>query len=226
MGTASTVVDGQDLLHVAVCHIASVVLCQPGDGLGMHRAQPENQPFPTVFALIQSQKTSHAVQDARQERIRIAAPRIHKDAQHFPVKGSTVALVDVVGRADAVDFPRGTNPIQCKADTCVLRYRNEIAGVFFVCHQFGTEPLTSGQFAGNACLHSEQQSFMLFGKAIEDLAANREVTPTVARFPCLDGVLPVKDEVAAIAVADFRFIGDDSEKFAAIFATLPMRSSR
>ena len=63
MGTASTVVDGQDLFHVAVCHIASVVLCQPGDGLGMHCAQPENQPVPAVFALIQSQKTSHAMQD-------------------------------------------------------------------------------------------------------------------------------------------------------------------
>ena len=49
---------------------------------------------------------------------------------------------------------------------------------------------------------------MLFGKAIEDLAANREVTPTVARFPCLDGVLSVKDEVAAIPVADFRLVGD------------------
>ena len=30
----------------------SVVLCQPDDGLGMHCAQPENQPFPAVFALI------------------------------------------------------------------------------------------------------------------------------------------------------------------------------
>ena len=30
----------------------NVVLCQPGDGLGMHCAQPENQPFPAVFALI------------------------------------------------------------------------------------------------------------------------------------------------------------------------------
>ena len=46
MGTASTGVDGQDLFHVAVCHIASVVLCQPGDGLGMHCAQPENQVEP------------------------------------------------------------------------------------------------------------------------------------------------------------------------------------
>ena len=54
MGTASTVVDGQDLFHVAVCHIASVVLYQPGDGLGMHCAQPENQPFPAIFALIKS----------------------------------------------------------------------------------------------------------------------------------------------------------------------------
>ena len=32
--------------------------------LGWHCAQPENQPFPAVFALIQSQKTSHAMQDA------------------------------------------------------------------------------------------------------------------------------------------------------------------
>lgn len=45
---------------------------------------------------------------------------------------------------------------------------------------------------------------MLFRKAVEDLAANREVTPTVARFPCLNGVLTIKDEVAAIPVADLR----------------------
>ena len=49
---------------------------------------------------------------------------------------------------------------------------------------------------------------MLFRKAVEYLAANREVTPAVARFPCLDGVLSVKDEVAAIPVADLRLIGD------------------
>ena len=77
-----------------------------------------------------------------------------------------------------------------------------------MCHQFGTKLFTSGQFAGNACLHSKQQSFMLFRKAVEDLAANREVTPTVARFPCLNGVLAIKDEVAAIPVADLRLIGD------------------
>ena len=49
-------------------------------------------------------------------------------------------------------------------------------------------------------------SYQLFGKAVEDLAANREVTPTVARFPCLNGVLTIKDEVAAIPVADFRLM--------------------
>jgi hypothetical protein len=53
---------------------------------------------------------------------------------------------------------------------------------------------------------------MLFGKAVEDLAANREVTPIVARFPCLNGVLTIKDEVAAIPVADLRLIGDIGAK--------------
>ena len=120
-----------------------------------------NQPFPAVFALIQSQKTSHAMQDARQEGIRIAAPRIYENTQHFPVKGSAVTLVDVVGRTDAVDFPRGTNPIQRKAYTGIFRYGGKVAGVFFVCHQFGTKLFTRGQFAGNACLHSKQQSFIL-----------------------------------------------------------------
>ena len=86
MGTTSTVVNGQDLFHVAIRHVASAVLCQPGDGLGMHRAQPENQSLPAVFALIQSQKTSHAMQDARQERIRIATPSVYENAQHFTVK--------------------------------------------------------------------------------------------------------------------------------------------
>ena len=93
-------------------------------------------------------------------------------------------------------------------------------------YQFGAEPLPSGQFAGNACLHSKQQSFMLFRKAVEDLAANREVTPTVACFPCLNGVLTIKDEVAAIPVADLRLIGDVLRKVCCNFATLPMRSSR
>ena len=208
MDTTSTVVNGQYLLHVAVCHVASVVLCQPGDGLGMHRAQPANQPLPAVFALIHCQKASQSVQNTRQERIRISIPRIHKDTQHFPVKGSAVTLVNVVSRADAVDLPWGTNAIQRKADTGIFRYGGKVAGVFFVGYQFGTEPFASGQFTGNARLHSKQQSFMLFGKAVENLAANREVTPTVARFPCFDGVLSIKDEVAAIPVADLRFVGD------------------
>ena len=86
VGTASTVVDGQNLFHVAVRRVASVVLCPPGDGLGMHRAQPANQPLPAVFALIQSQKTSHAKQDALQEGIRIADPRIYYHTQPYTVK--------------------------------------------------------------------------------------------------------------------------------------------
>ena len=90
--------------------------------------------------------------------------------------------VDVVSRADAVDFPRGTNPIQRKAYTGIFRYGGKVAGVFFVCHQFGTKLFTRGQFAGNACLHSKQQSFMLFGKAVEDLAANRESRPPLHVF--------------------------------------------
>ena len=94
------------------------------------------------------------------------------------------------------------------------------AGVFFVCHQFGTKLFTRGQFAGNACLHSKQQSFMLFRKAVEYLAANREVTPTVARFPCLNGVLTIKDEVAAIPIADLRLIGDVLRKVCCNFCNL------
>ena len=76
---------------------------------------------------------------------------------------------------------RGSQPIgMSTGETAVPPHRFVRCGVFFMSYQFGAEPLASGQFAGNACLNSAQQGFMLFGKTIKDLAANREVTPTAA----------------------------------------------
>ena len=48
-------------------------------------------------------------------------------------------------------------------------------------------PFSSGQFAGNACLHSKQQSFMLFRKAVEWLLKN----PAVGFRP--DRTIPQRD---------------------------------
>ena len=154
---------------------------QPGDGLGMHCAQPENQPFP-VYSPDTEPENEPCHAGCPTERNRRTRPRIYENTQHFMVKGCAVALVDVVGRADAVDFPWSANPIQCKPNACVFRYRDEVTGVFFMSYQFGAEPLPSGQFAGNACLHSKQQSFMLFRKAVEYLAANRESHPPLHVF--------------------------------------------
>ena len=85
-------------------------------------------------------------------------PKRLRERSAFHGKVMHRSSCSVVSRADAVDFPRGTNPIQRKAYTGIFRYGGKVAGVFFVCHQFGTKLFTRGQFAGNACLHSKQQT--------------------------------------------------------------------
>lgn len=112
--TAGAIVDLQNLLHVAVCDIAGVLLRIFGDGLGVDRTQPHNQPLPAVLIAVHCHKAGNAVEDAGEERIGITPPCLHDDSQGFLIDVNTIVLVNIIGRADAVDFPLGTDAMRCK----------------------------------------------------------------------------------------------------------------
>lgn len=115
--TAGAIVDLQNLLHVAVGGVARVLPCIFGDGFRMHRRKPCNQTLPAVLIPVHCHKAGNAMEDARQERIGIAPPCLHDDLQGFLIDVRTVVLVNIIGRADAVDLPLGSDAIQCKSST-------------------------------------------------------------------------------------------------------------
>lgn len=83
---------------MTVCDIARIFLSHLGDGFGMDRAEPHNQPFAAVFIAVHCNKAGNAVDDAGQKGIGIAPPRFHDDSQGFLINLCAVVFVDVVGR--------------------------------------------------------------------------------------------------------------------------------
>ena len=148
------------------------------------------------------------MEDTGEERIGIAPPCLHDNLQGFLIDVRAIVLVNIIGRADAVDLPLGSDAIQCKSSTSCFGGCNKCTGILIFCHDVSTKPLTCGQIGGNARLNSKQKGFILFGKAMKDLAENREVMTSVAGDTRFDGVLAVKDMIATITVADSRFVGN------------------
>ena len=83
--TAGTVIDAENLPHMAVCRTAGVFLCQLRDGLGVGSCQLLHQPFPVVFALIDGDKPGHAPDHPGKVGVYIALPRLVDDANHLDV---------------------------------------------------------------------------------------------------------------------------------------------
>ena len=102
--TAGAIVDLQNLLHVAVGGVARVLPCIFGNGFRMHRRKPCNQTLPAVLIPVHCHKAGNAVEDARQEGIGIAPPCLHDDLQGFLIDVRPIVLVNIIGRADAVDL--------------------------------------------------------------------------------------------------------------------------
>lgn len=88
---------------MAVGGVARVLPCIFGDGFGVHRGEPCNQALPAVLIPVHCHKASDTVEDAGQERIGIAPPCLHDDLQGFLIDVRTVVLINIIGRADAVD---------------------------------------------------------------------------------------------------------------------------
>ena len=83
--TAGTVIDAENLPHVAVCRTSGVFLSQLRDGLGVGSCQLLHQPFPVVFALIDGDKPGHAPDHPGKVGVYIALPRLVDDANHLDV---------------------------------------------------------------------------------------------------------------------------------------------
>ena len=104
--TAGTVIDTEDLPHVAVYGTAGVFLGQLRDGLRMRPCQLLHQPFPVVLALIYRDESGHTPDHTDKVGIHIAFPCFSDDVEHFDVALITVLLVQFVYRFDTVDLPR------------------------------------------------------------------------------------------------------------------------
>ena len=193
---------------MAVGGVARVLSRIFGDGFGVHRGEPCDQTLPAVLIPVHCHKASNAVEDTGQEGIGIAPPCLHDDLQGFLIDVRTVVLINIIGRADAVDLPLGSDAIQCKSSTSCFGGCNKCTGILIFCHDVSTKPLTCGQIGGNARLNSKQKGFILFGKAVKDFAEDREVMTSVAGDTSFDGVLTIKNMVATITVADSRFVGN------------------
>lgn len=127
-GTAGTIVDLQNLLHVAVGGVARVLPCIFGDGFGVHRGEPCNQTLPAVLIPVHCHKAGNAVEDTGQERIGIAPPCLHDNLQGFLINVRAIVLVNIIGRADAVDLPLGSDAIQCKSRMQPRRNKSAYGG--------------------------------------------------------------------------------------------------
>ena len=127
--TAGAIVDLQNLLHVAVGGVARVLSRIFGDGFGVHRGEPCDQTLPAVLIPVHCHKASNAVEDTGQEGIGIAPPCLHDDLQGFLIDVRTVVLINIIGRADAVDLPLGSDAIQCKSSTSCFGGGNKCTGM-------------------------------------------------------------------------------------------------
>ena len=78
--TAGTVIDAENLPHVAVCRTAGVFLCQLRDGFRMCPCQLLHQPLSAVLALVYGDEAGHTPDHTGKVGVYIALPRLVDDA--------------------------------------------------------------------------------------------------------------------------------------------------
>ena len=103
--TAGTVIDAENLPHVAVCRTAGVFLSQLRDGFRMCPRQLLHQALPAVLAFVYGDEAGHTTDYTGKVGIHIAPPRLVDDVQHLNIALPAVLLVEFVCCFDAVDFP-------------------------------------------------------------------------------------------------------------------------
>ena len=83
--TAGTVIEAENLPHVAVCRTAGVFLSQLRDGFRVCPCQLLHQPLPAVLALVYGDEAGHTPDYTGKVGIHIALPRLVDDAKHLDV---------------------------------------------------------------------------------------------------------------------------------------------
>lgn len=121
--TAGTVIDAENLPHVAVCRTAGVFLCQLRDGLGVGSCQLLHQPLPAVLALVYGDEAGHTPDYTGKVGIHIALPRLVNDAKHLDVALTAIYFIAISGLPAHCQFGRFILLAQKK----LLSFRAEIS---------------------------------------------------------------------------------------------------
>ena len=94
--TAGTVIDAENLPHVAVCRTAGVFLSQLRDGFRVCPCQLLHQPLPAVLALVYRDEAGHTPDHTGKVGIHIALPRLVDDVKHLDVALTAILFVQLV----------------------------------------------------------------------------------------------------------------------------------
>ena len=86
--TAGTVIDAENLPHVAVCRTAGVFLSQLRDGFRVCPCQLLHQALPAVLALVYGDEAGHTPDYTGKVGIHIALPRLVDDVNHLDASAS------------------------------------------------------------------------------------------------------------------------------------------
>ena len=191
--TAGTVIDAENLPHVAVCRTAGVFLSQLRDGFRVCPCQLLHQALPAVLALVYGDEAGHTTDYTGKVGIHIALPRLVDDVKHLDVALTAILLVQFVCRFDAVDFPGCPDAVIGKFHTGIRRDPHKVKCIRVFGHQICTKTFARRQAGSIARLNRKQRCFVFFGKAIEDLAADGQFHTTVAGSTCFYRVLPIQN---------------------------------
>ena len=119
--TAGTVIDAENLPHVAVCRTSGVFLSQLRDGFRMCPCQLLHQALPAVLALVYGDEAGHTPDHTGKVGVYIALPRLVDDVKHLDVALTAILFVQLVCRFDAVDFPGCPDAVIGKFHTGIRR---------------------------------------------------------------------------------------------------------
>ena len=170
--------------------------------------QTFDQTLRVILSLIEGHKTHHSLKDTGAERIRVSLPSSCQHGQSFFVEVCAIGLVLLEGGADADDLPWGTVAVQTQLQAGAFGGVQEGDSFGVLAKQSRTQLCAGGQRCGNAGLPGKEDGFFLLRQPVVHLADDGEVCTSIHGFAGHEGVLPIKNVVVTIPVADLGRVGD------------------
>ena len=158
--------------------------------------------------MIEVYELHHALHRLSPEGVWVALPGVHDGLHRLPVHPAPDLLEQAESGADAGQPLRtpGLLVVHIEAHSfCCFQERHS---VLIAAVDQRPELRPGGQAGGRARLLGEQQRLIALGQAVEHLAADGQVPPTIEQFPGGDGVLAIEHIVAAVPAAHLRLVGD------------------